>query len=80
MKVDYINWRKNPNSQGNKALYEDSKQEWLFYVGQASNAAKLHSTDQMETIKNQLLRTFNSINHHSTGFKNLGQQQKRRIH
>lgn len=80
MKIDYIAWRKNPNNGGAKGLYEDSKQEWLFYVGQASNAAKLHSVDQMETIKNQLLRTFQSYNHHRTGFKNLGEQQKRRIH
>lgn len=80
MKIDYIAWRKNPNSQGNKALYEDSKQEWLFYVGAASNASKLHSVDQLETIKNQLLRTFQHYNHHNTGFKNLGEQQKRRIH
>lgn len=79
MKIDYINWRKNPNNSGNRGLYEDSKQEWMFYVGQASNKAKLHSVDQLESIKNQLLRTFQSYNHHRTGFKGLGEQQKRRI-
>jgi hypothetical protein len=79
LKIDYINWRKNPNSQGARMLYEDSKQEWAFYVGQASNSAKLHSVDQLESIKNQLLRTFQSYNHHRTGFKNLGLQQQRRI-
>lgn len=80
MKIDYINWRKNPNSQGNKALYEDSKQEWAWYVGKAANASKLHSVDQLESIKNQMLRTFQSYNQHRGGFKGLGEQQKRRIH
>ena len=80
MKLDYIGWRKNPNNSGRRALYEDSKTEWMFYVGQASCAAKLHSVDQLESIKNQMLRTFQSYNHHSSGFKTLGESQKRRMH
>ena len=79
MKMDYIAWRKDRNSSGARALYEDSKTEWYFYVGQASNAAKLHSVDQLESLKNQLLRTYQSYNHHRRGFRHLGEQQKRRI-
>jgi hypothetical protein len=80
MKMDYRNWRKAPSSQGKRMLYEDSKQEWAWYVGQASNAAKMPSLDQMESIKNSLLRTVKSYNHHASGFKHLGDQQRRRIH
>jgi len=79
MKLDYIEWRKQPASQGKRLLYDDSKQEWAWYVGKAANKAKLHSVDQLESIKNQMLRTYQSYNHHKAGFKNLGQQQRRRI-
>lgn len=79
MKLDYIEWRKQPSSSGKKALYEDSKQEWAWYVGQASNKAKLRSVDQLESIKNQMLRTYQSYNSHANSFKYLGTQQRRRI-
>jgi hypothetical protein len=79
MKIDYKEWRKNPNSQGNRMLYEDSKTEWAWYVGQAANKAKLHSVDQLESIKNMLVKTFHSFNQHKSGFKGLGEQQHRRI-
>lgn len=78
-KTDYITWRKNPSSQAHKALYEDSKTEWLWYVGQASNKSKLHSVDQLESIKNMLLRTYQTYNGHAGGFSNVSNQQRRRI-
>jgi hypothetical protein len=78
-KLDNLNWRKNPNSQGLRALYEDSKTDWLWYVGQASNKAKLHSVDQLESIKNMLLRTYQTYNAHATGFRKSSEQQRRRL-
>lgn len=81
MKVDYKEWRKNPSNQGNRMLYEDSKTEWAWYVGQAANKAKLSGgVDQLESIKNQMVRTFQSFNQHKNTFKRLGEQQHRRTH
>ena len=77
MKMDYRNWRKDPGSRGKRDLYEDSKQEWAWYVGKAANVAKMPNVDQMESLKNSLVRTFKSFNHHATGFKYLGEQQRR---
>jgi len=79
LKMDYRNWRKEPSSQGKRLLYEESKTEWAWYVGQAANKAKSLSVDQMESLKNSLLRTYKSYNHHATGFKYLGAQQRRSI-
>lgn len=79
LKMDYRNWRKDPASQGKRFLYEESKQEWAWYVGQAANKAKSLSVDQMESLKNSLLRTYKSYNHHASGFKYLSAQQRRTI-
>lgn len=79
MKVDYRNWRKDASSQGKRILYKDSQTEWEFYVGQAGNKAKMPSLDQMESLKNSLVRTFKSFNQHGKGFKGLGEQQRRNI-
>jgi len=79
MKVDYINWRKNPSANGHKQLYDESSQQWMWYVGQASNKSKLHSVDQLESIKNMLLRTYQTTNAHRGGFGDMSNQQRRRI-
>lgn len=79
MKMDYINYRKDPSNQAKRMLYEDSKKEWAWYVGQAGTAAKGLSIDQMEGLKNQMVRTFHNFNHHSSTFRNLGTSQKRNI-
>lgn len=78
MKIDYKEWRIK-GTQHSKNLYEDSRTEWMWYVGQAANKAKLHSVDQLESIKNQMVRMFQSFNQHKNSFKTLGQQQHRRI-
>jgi len=79
MKYDYLGWRKQPAGRGKRELYKDSQQEWEWYVGQAGATAKMPSTDQMESLKNSLVRTFKSFNQHQGFFKGLGEQQRRRI-
>jgi hypothetical protein len=74
MKIDYIEMRKgklNPN------IYQMSEQEWLFYVNSAATEARMPSIDQMESLKNQMLRLIPQPNEHATSFKTLSQQERR---
>ena len=75
MKVDYIAWRRGTLQQ---AVFEHSQQEWMWYVGQAGNKAKMPNIDQLEAIKNQTMRLLPNINAHETFFKSLGSPEVRR--
>ena len=75
MKVDYIAWRRGTLQQ---AVFEHSQQEWMWYVGQAGNKAKMPNIDQLEAIKNQTMRLLPRINQHETFFKSLGSPEVRR--
>jgi len=74
MKIDYIAWRRG---QLQPAVYEHSQQEWMWYVGQAGNKAKMPNIDQLEAIKNQTMRLLPNINAHETFFKSLGSPEIR---
>jgi len=43
MKIDYIAWRRGTLQQ---AVFEHSQQEWMWYVGQAGNKAKMPNLDR----------------------------------
>jgi len=75
MKVDYIAWRRGTLQQ---AVFEHSQQEWMWYVGQAGNKAKMPNLDQIEAIKNQTMRLLPNINAHETFFKSLGSPEVRK--
>jgi len=75
MKVDYIAWRRGTLQQ---AVFEHSQQEWMWYVGQAGNKAKMPNIDQLEAIKNQTMRLLPKVNAHETFFKSLGSPELRR--
>jgi len=75
MKVDYIAWRRGTLQQ---AVFEHSQQEWMWYVGQAGNKAKMPNLDQIEAIKNQTMRLLPRINQHETFFKSLGSPEIRK--
>lgn len=75
MKVDYIAWRRGTLQQ---AVFEHSQQEWMWYVGQAGNKAKMPNIDQLEAIKNQTMRLLPKVNAHETFFKSLGSPEVRR--
>lgn len=79
-RLDYINWRRDPSDRGKKAIFDNSEQEWSWYVGQAGNAAKAPDVAMMETIKNERLRMIPDINQYSNFFKSLGAMERRRIH
>tara|TARA_R110002012_G_scaffold112375_2_gene258028 strand:+ start:3192 stop:4091 length:900 start_codon:yes stop_codon:yes gene_type:complete len=75
MKIDYIAWRRGELAQ---PVFQHSEQEWTWYVGQAGNKAKMPNIDQMEGIKNQVMRLLPKVNHHETFFRSLGKPELRR--
>ena len=75
MKIDYIAWRRN---ELQPAIFQHSEQEWAWYVGQAGNKAKMPNIDQLESIKNQVMRLLPQVNHHETFFKSLGSPELRK--
>ncbi len=75
MKIDYIAWRRG---ELRSDIFEHSQQEWTWYVGQAGNKAKMPSIDQLEGIKNQVMRLLPKINHHETFFRSLGSPEIRK--
>ena len=43
-------------------VFQHSEQEWQWYVGQAGNKAKMPNIDQLESIKNQVMRLLPKVN------------------
>lgn len=78
-KIRYIAWAKDPNNSGKRALYEHDEKEWLWYVGKATSKAKIPHPEQMESLKNQVVRLIPKINEHDTFFNVLGAKQLNRI-
>lgn len=79
MKLDYINWRKDPDSRGLQKIYENSQQEWCWYCGQAGNKAKMPDIDGMESIKSMLIRLKPRFDEHRGFFRFLNISEKRRF-
>lgn len=77
MKIDYKLWRTNKIA---KDIYEDSAQEWYWYVGAARNAANIPSIDKMESIKNSWLRSIPKINQHDDSFSQLDDPEQKYTH
>jgi len=75
MKIDYIAWRKG---ELRPDIFQHSEQEWQWYVGQAGNKAKMPSIDQLEGIKNQVMRLLPNINAHETFFANQSSPELRK--
>lgn len=78
-KIRYIDWAKDPSDRGKKALFDYDEREWLWYAGKSISAAKIPHPEQMESLKNQLIRMIPNVNEHSTFNINLGTQQRLRI-
>jgi hypothetical protein len=74
MKADYILFRKGDISS---ELYNDSKIEWCWAVGGAQTAGVMPSLDQLESIKNMMVRVVPKLNQHRFGFKFMNVQEKR---
>lgn len=59
--------------------YEALKLDWLFFVKSARNKMYVPSIDEMEALKNQVLRLFQSPNRHKHQFVQLGDEHQQRI-
>jgi len=77
MKIDYIEWRRGTIAP---QVFDHSEREWMWYVAQAGNKAKMPNLDGMEAIKNMTMRLLPRINAHETFFKSLGKPETRKRH
>ncbi len=68
MKIDYRLWR---NGFISDKVYQESKDEWMWYCGSSSSHLKIPSLHQMETLKLSLTRLIPRFNSYATFFKNL---------
>lgn len=73
MKIDYKLWRAG---RLNGQIFADSQKEWAWYVGAAGTSMKMPNIDQMESLKNQMVRLIPSINEHKMAFKYLGNPEQ----
>lgn len=78
-KMRYLDWSKEPSNSGKRALFEYDETEWLWYVAKAINKAKMPHPEQMESLKNQLLRMTPDVNAHANFMKTLGSPYRRKI-
>ena len=77
MKLDYIEWRRGTIAP---QVFDHSEREWMWYVAQAGNKAKMPNLDGMEAMKNMTMRLLPRINAHETFFKSLGKPETRKRH
>jgi hypothetical protein len=75
-KLDYIGWR---DGSVRREVFEYTEQQYLWYAGQSSNAAKMPGEAEMEGLKNQLLRTLPQINDFSSFSKFSQVPEQRRL-
>lgn len=75
-KLDWKKWRQNPSPQ-NKSIANDSERRRDFYVAAARTKARIPNIGQMESLKNQWLRTIPKMNQHADGFKTNNIQEMR---
>lgn len=73
-KLDYKMWRHNKLAE---AVFRDSESEWLFRVKSAATFGHTPSVDQMESIKNQMLRLITHPNEHAAGFRGMSIQEQK---
>lgn len=56
----------------NDFKYKALEQDWLFYVNSAKNKAQMPSIDEMESLKNQLVRLISHPDRYRNQFAELG--------
>jgi hypothetical protein len=66
------------NMARDKKEFFERERDW--YVAQAVNKSKIMSPDEMESWKNDWLRTIPKVNHHSNFFRNMQAPEQRYVH
>lgn len=63
-----------------KDMAREIERDRDWYVAQAVNGSKIPSIDEMESWKNEWLRTIPKVNHHQNFFRNMQAPEQRYIH
>lgn len=61
-----------------KDVFHDIKQQYMWYIGAATNSLNMPSPDQMKTLEDGLIRLIKSSTQHETTWKRFA--QKERLH
>lgn len=75
--TDRITWRIGITPD---KVYQESKQDWEWYIQAARSAGNMPSLNQLESLKNTLCRLIPLANSFNQGYKDLGIQEKKYIH
>lgn len=75
-RLDYKAWRRGTLS---KQIYDDSEANWCIYADKAQIKASIPSLNQMEALKNSLLRTNQRVDSHNISFKYNNVSERRKI-
>ena len=79
--TDYLIWRNDYIlfRQGviGRDLYQISEQNKMWSIGSASNELKLLDSEQLEVLKNGLIRLLPAINQYNSNFRSFGTQEQR---
>jgi hypothetical protein len=82
--TDYLKWKlafiEFSKGKMPSGVYQIYDQEKCYSMGAAQTRGQMPSIDMLESIKNNWLRLIPKINHHSTNFKGLGEQEQRILH
>jgi len=73
--IDILAYRKDPNN-ATRAIMDKSEQEYCWAVGKAHGKTHMPSIDQMESLKNMIVRSIPKMNEHSNGFATANIQEK----
>lgn len=68
--IKMLDWQKWRRGLIPDKIWETSEANWNFYVQSARGAANMPSIDQLESLKNRLIRIIPQMNEYSNGFKN----------
>lgn len=72
----YILWQYSEparyRNEVTRDVYEDIKQQYFWYVGQASNSFNMLTPDRAKTLENGIVRLFQNVDFHSTNWKSFG--------
>lgn len=75
-RLDFIGWR---NGEVSDKVFAYTEKQYEWYVGQASNRAKMPDLPRMAAIKDQMLRLLPKINHEKNFFQGLSAAESRKI-
>lgn len=75
----YILWQYTEparyRNEVSRDVYEDIKQQYYWYVGQATNSFNMLTPDRAKSLENGLIRLFQNVDFHSTNWKDFNKKE-----